>query len=50
MGYMETEEIQEFIKKAVRSITGLEYKDTPTTLDEAVEIVRSIVNDALDEF
>lgn len=47
---METEQIQEFIKKAVRSITGLEYRDSPTTLVEAVEIVRSIVNDTLDEF
>lgn len=47
---METEEIQEFIKKAVRSITGLEYVGAPTTLDEAVEIVRAIVNDTLDSF
>lgn len=47
---MDTEEIKEFIKRAVRSIAGLEYMDAPTTLDEAVEIVRDIVNDALDEF
>ena len=46
---MDAEEIKEFIKKAVRSITGLEYIGEPTTLDEAVEIVRDIVNDALAE-
>jgi len=43
------EEIRTFILNAVRSLVGTEYIDLPTTLDEAVEIVRELVNDTLDD-
>jgi len=43
------EEIRAFILNAVRSLVGTEYIDLPTTLDEAVEIVRELVNDTLDD-
>ena len=46
---MDTTEIKAFIKKAVDELVGLEYIDGPTTLDEAKEIVRDIVDDALYE-
>lgn len=42
-------EIKDLIKNAVRFFEGQEYMDHPTTLDEAIEIVRNIANDALDE-
>lgn len=42
-------DIEQFIKNAVRFFEGQEYMDYPTTLEEAVEIVRSIVNDTLDK-
>lgn len=42
-------DIKEFIKNAVRFFEGQEYMDYPTTLEEAVEIVRTIVNDTLDD-
>lgn len=42
-------EIKDLIEKAVHFFEGQEYMDYPTTLDEAIEIVRDIVNDALDE-
>lgn len=45
----EEEEIRAFILNAVRSLVGTEYIDLPLTLDEAVEIVRELVNDTLDD-
>ena len=42
-------EIKDIIKNAVRFFEGQEYMDHPTTLDEAIEIVQSIVEDALAE-
>jgi ABC-type sugar transport system substrate-binding protein len=42
-------EIKDIIKNAVRFFEGQEYIGHPTTLDEAIEIVQSIVEDALAE-
>jgi len=48
-GHNVENDIKEFIKNAVRFFEGQEYMDYPTTLEEAVEIVRTIVNDTLDD-
>lgn len=42
-------EIKDLIKNAVKFFKDQEYMGEPTTLDEAIEIVRDIVNDTLEE-
>jgi len=42
-------DIKEFIKNAVRFFEGQEYFNEPTSLREAIEIVREIANNVLDE-
>ena len=42
-------DLKSALKSAVESEYGRDYMDYPTTLDEAIEIVREFVGELLDE-